>query len=240
MSDAAHSARALSAGDHPTRAPGQLDVAFRVLAATGAGAAADLVVLHRHDDGSLTAIVADVCGHGDQAAATATYVRPVVDHHVRRPAAPNILLERINADLSSHVEDGGFLATAIAATVDPGRRVVSWASAGHAPPHLLGSGRAINGAVPGPPIGVRAFVGCTTGSCHLPDRGDGVLLFTDGLTDVKADDGSRFGAARVSAALADLGSQSAHELVDELKRLALSFGGGQLADDVGLLVVRLP
>jgi phosphoserine phosphatase RsbU/P len=217
-----------------------VDVARRVIPATGTQASADLVVVRDHDDGSLTAIVADVCGHGDQAASIAARVRPAVERHLGQVLDPSILLERINADLSVDPGDCGFLATAVAARVEPDRHLVTWASAGHAPPHQLSTGLAINGAVPGPPIGVRSFVGCTTGMCRLAGSGDGVLLYTDGLADVRDARRERFGAPRIAATLAQLARANAREIAAELERRASDFGEGKLPDDVCLLVVRLP
>lgn len=240
MPDAAHPPPTFGTSDHAPSARIGLDVAYRILPVTGAHAAADLVVMWQHSDGALTAVVADICGHGDEAAATAALVLPVVQRQVRHSTAPNVLLERINADIGADRHADAFLATAIAALIDPVRRTMSWASAGHAPPHRLSTGAAVNGGIPGPPIGMRSFVGCTTGSCDLPLSGDGVLLFTDGLTDVRAPTGRRFGTARLTAALNHAASSSATAIAAELERRALDFGQGALTDDISIVIVRLP
>ena len=67
-----------------------------------------------------------------------------------------------------------------------------------------------------------------------------MLLFTDGLEDVKGPGGDRFGAARITHTLARrLNRASPDEVVATLKEVACGFGKGELADDLCLVSLRV-
>jgi serine phosphatase RsbU (regulator of sigma subunit) len=67
-----------------------------------------------------------------------------------------------------------------------------------------------------------------------------MLLFSDGLEDVRGPGGDRFGAARITHTLArDLNGAGPDEIVATLKDVACAFGDGDLPDDLCLVALRV-
>lgn len=185
-----------------------------------------------------TALVADVAGNGADAAPYADRLRAELDKDVDL-SDPVALLEELNTRIYA---DPGFdrPVTACAVVIDRMRWSAQWAFAGHLPPHWLDTGLPVDGATPGLPLGTEKSCG-VSGAEKRPLRpSEGMLLFTDGLEDVKGPGGDRFGSARITHALGrELIGASPREVVLRLKDVACSFGDGELPDDLCLVALRL-
>ena len=74
--------------------------------------------------------------------------------------------------------------------------------------------------------------------CSVP--AEGMLLYTDGLTDARPPGRSfqPFGEARIGLFLRELDGPSPEAAVEHLARAAHTFSGGSLPDDLRLLAVR--
>ncbi len=151
---------------------------------------------------------------------------------------PDLWLEAANAELIKRGQRSTLFTTAVAVLLEPANRCMTWAFAGHLPPHRLDAGLPLDGAVPGAPLGVQPQVGCTSHSTRLAE-GAGVLLYTDGLEDARGPGGDRFGVARINHALssAPKGLPPA-EIVERLRTAVCRFAGDQLLDDVCMVAVR--
>jgi sigma-B regulation protein RsbU (phosphoserine phosphatase) len=111
-------------------------------------------------------------------------------------------------------------------------------NAGH-PPALLLSARGIE-SVTGTGLPVGLFCGGDYASVtrHL-SRGDVLLLYTDGVSEARADGGGEFGAERVAAALERSRGATAEAVVDAvLSDLAAFRRGAPLSDDVTVTALR--
>ena len=184
------------------------------------------------------ALVADVAGNGTDAAPYADRLRAELEEAVDL-TDPVTVLEQLN----THVyRDPDFdrPVTACAVVIDRVPWSAHWAFAGHLPPHWLDTGLPLDGATPGLPLGTEESCGAV-GADKRPLRpGEGMLLFTDGLEDVKGPGGDRFGSARITHTLARrLNGSSPHEVVATLKEVACEFGSDELADDLCLLALRV-
>ena len=145
------------------------------------------------DDGELALVVADVAGHGQEAAAYMVQVRnifrAVATEHIR----PDAVLAGVDRVLQRLNEPGAPFVTCCYATLDPRSWELRWALAGHPPPliaRLDGTGERC-ATVPGPPLATLPDSVYETGSATL-GRGDVLVLFTDGLVerrDEAIDDG---------------------------------------------------
>ena len=121
-----------------------------------------------------------------------------------------------------------------------GRAHVRLARAGHTYPVL----------VPGRPGGevrlVRsegALLGATPDVAveeveHILDRGDALVLYTDGITETRRGD-ELFGEDRLIEALAAAAGSSAEELADAVLAAVDAFRAAPSEDDVALLVLRV-
>ena len=67
--------------------------------------------------------------------------------------------------------------------------------------------------------------------------GDTLVLYTDGVTEERGDEGA-FGEHGLAAALEGAAGASAAEIVDRIERAVLAHGSGEPRDDIAILAVR--
>jgi hypothetical protein len=128
---------------------------------------------------------------------------------------------------------GGDFATVVLAVHDPAHATLTYASAGHPPPIVTGSGPFDPvTALSSPPIGAGLPTGQRQTTLHLP--GDAIAcFFTDGLIEAKHE-GGLVGRDRLSEMLVDLGPHAtAHGVID-----AVAFYADETPDDMAACVLR--
>jgi len=183
----------------------------------------------------------DAMGHGVEAARRATFVRTALATFAAFTDDPVRLLALANTTL---IERGGVsdtFVTAICVSYRPADGLVQWATAGHPPPLRLDDGEAL----PDPPrVGLPLGIGIDLGAARAEARlghGEGLLLFTDGLTEARSPAGegsNQLGEARVRALLEELRAAPPGEVVSGLCAAAGRHGGGPLADDLCVVALR--
>jgi serine phosphatase RsbU (regulator of sigma subunit) len=182
--------------------------------------------------GKVGLVVGDVVGHDVAAAAAMGQIRAALRSVAAFESSPGAVLDRVNE--IAEMYDVTELTTCLYAVVDPGTRVVIWASAGHLNPLLVldaGASQLLDGD-PGPPLGVSGTAVYTDRSCRVPPGGS-LLLYTDGLVERSSrpiDDG-----------LALLESvRGPHRDPEQLCEQVLTLLAGEPAtyDDVTLLALR--
>jgi PAS domain S-box-containing protein len=87
-------------------------------------------------DGSIGMVVADVSGHGIGAALIMTQTRAYVRAFARTESDPGVILNLLNQELVSDLDDHHFV-TLILARLDPRKNILDYASAGHVPAYVL-------------------------------------------------------------------------------------------------------
>jgi len=70
------------------------------------------------------------------------------------------------------------------------------------------------------------------------EPGDGLLLYTDGVTEARSQDGTFYGADRLAAVLAALAGRPAAEIVEAVVTDVLEFSGGRPRDDIAALLLQ--
>ncbi len=212
--------------------------------------AGDFFVINEGPDDSTVVVVGDVVGKGLEAARRAAFVRAAFAAYAPYNDDPCRLLELANAALVERAGAEEFV-TAACVVYRPADHSISWALAGHPPPMLLDDGKRLNGIPPGLPLGLDERVECSRADRPL-DAGDGVLLFTDGLTEARrpfsdvvaagrAHERPRpelFGDDRIAGVLAEHAGEEPGDVVRALRTAAESFTGGGLADDLCMVAVR--
>jgi sigma-B regulation protein RsbU (phosphoserine phosphatase) len=190
-------------------------------------------------------VVGDVVGHGLEAARCAAFVRSALATFARFTSDPVQLLQLANAALAEQAEDGARFVTAVCLVIcpPPGREIM-WAAAGHDTPWKLDSGEPLRGGRVGSPLGVGTELHpAGIGRGTLPP-GDGILLFTDGLTEgrsVRRRPGvprELFGEERARRILQEHRGAPPAEVLDALVAAVTEFADGPLADDLCLVAVR--
>ncbi|MFJ9605755.1 SpoIIE family protein phosphatase [Kitasatospora sp. NPDC101176] len=187
-------------------------------------------------DGLVGIGVGDVMGKGLAAAAAmgqlSTALRSYALLHGDRPAT-------VLADLNSLAQhaDVTDIATVLYLALDPARRQVKAASAGHVPPLLVDAdGARFLTVDQGPPLGV---TGQWDGSETVLElaAGSTLVLCTDGLVERRTEDLS-VGLERLRRA-GEEGPAGAEALCDHLLTACLPGSGAAEGDDVALVVVRV-
>ncbi len=179
--------------------------------------------------------IGDIEGHGLAAAMVMAIVQAVLHVHPASIATPADLLTYGNRQLCSSRIDG--LVTAFLGIYEPVSRQLTYATAGHPPPLLRraadGAIRALD-AVGSYPLGIDELETFQEASVQL-ERGDTLLLYTDGITEAQGTAEDLFGIDRLTRAFRDGGDRPA-ELIDSLRDAVQAHEHGQAARDDQTLV----
>jgi phosphoserine phosphatase RsbU/P len=226
---------ALTPPELPER-PG-LELAAAFLPASAERVSGDFYLVGEGPRDSTVLVVGDVVGHGLKAGRRAAFVRTTFAATAPFSDDPCRLLSWANTALIERAGMTDEFVTAACVTYLPGERLLRWAYAGHPPALWLDDGRELVATAQGTPLGFRADPGCGDGSRRM-EAGEGVLLYTDGLTEARHE-GQFLGLEAVAATLAGLHRPSPSEAVAILRTQAADFAYGALTDDLCMLAVRI-
>ncbi len=226
---------ALTPPELPHR-PG-LELAAAFLPAQAERVSGDFYLIAPGPQGSTVMVIGDVIGHGLAAARRAAFVRTAFAATAPFSDAPCQLLSWANTALIERAGTTDTFVTVACMTYLPSERLLRWAYAGHPPALWLDDGHELVATRQGTPLGFQADPGCGEGTLALA-AGDGVLLYTDGLTEARHD-GELLGLDAVAAALVELKRPPPSEAVAVLRARAAGFAYGALTDDLCLLAARV-
>jgi serine phosphatase RsbU (regulator of sigma subunit) len=165
-------------------------------------------------DHQLALVIADVAGHGREAAALMVQVRNIFRAVAVEHRTPATVLSRVN-DVVLRLRPSGLFVTCCYAVLDTERGDLSWGVAGHPPPVLVAGGTPALGEAPaGPPLAVFSTARYHDSSVTL-DRGDRVYLYTDGLVERRGEP-IDVGLERLCASVGRLGATRPQRAVEAL------------------------
>jgi serine phosphatase RsbU (regulator of sigma subunit) len=200
------------------------------------GVSGDFYLLTNGPDGSTLAVVGDVTGHGPEAARLATFVRARFAAFAAISSDPAELLTLANSALLERRGRGKALVSAVCLRFQPRESTLSWAVAGHPPPLRLPGLQALAPAGETLLLGVDAELTLSTAEMRL-GRDDGVLVYTDGATDVRRG-GALLGHEGLERLLSPLAGLPARALVKEIEDAVLAWADGPIRDDLCVLVLK--
>jgi PAS domain S-box-containing protein len=183
-------------------------------------------------DGRVALVVGDVVGHGLRAAAAMGQLRNAFRAYALVEDSPSDVMARLNRLTLSAGDDT--IATALLLMLDRETGALTYSSAGHPPPLVVGSepprflegGRSV-------PIGAAEAAVFREGAAVL-EAGATLLLYTDGLVEVR--DAPLDERLEQLAEVAAGGGIGLEEMCDRV--LGALLGSGERADDVALIAVR--
>lgn len=210
-------------------------------------------------------VVADVCDKGVGAALFMALIRTLLRHtaehtgdagdHVASPvlaeageSLPPMLsvgagplvqaVVATNRYLTRNHLRQGYFATLIFGVLDPASGALLYINGGHNPAVLLradGSHTLLNPT--GPAVGMMLHSSYALGHAHL-ERGDTLLLYTDGVVEARATGGSLFGMDRLLTAMSEPVTSAEAVLSDIDKALRAHVGGAEQSDDITMLALH--
>jgi serine phosphatase RsbU (regulator of sigma subunit) len=199
----------------------------------------DLVQL---SDGSLHALIGDVCGHGPDEAALGVCLRVAWRTLVLSGHEPDQALHCLQEVLIAERHRPEVFATVATLCLDVATGEGAMHIAGHPPPVLLGTRpRVLGGGRPGPPLGLFDE--------HWPrvpvslGKQWSLLLYTDGLVEGRAGPDRRVlgpeGLLDLITALSPTPSAPGFTdtLADSLLKTVERLNGGPMADDLAVIIV---
>jgi sigma-B regulation protein RsbU (phosphoserine phosphatase) len=185
-------------------------------------------------------LIGDASGHGPAAAVVMAMLHAILHAYPHQPQGPAEMLEHANQHLASKRIEHSFV-TAFLAVYDPLSRRLTYARAGHEPPlfRSAGSGASVRRLddVGGLPLGV-LDTACYEERTLQLEPGQTLLLYTDGVTDARAPDGSMFGVGGIERALAECAGEPGRVVASIEDPLARHTGGIRPGDDQTIVAIR--
>jgi serine phosphatase RsbU (regulator of sigma subunit) len=193
-------------------------------------------------DGRVLLAVADVCGKGLHAALVTAGLHTMVRASAEVTASPAALLERVDRHLCAWLPAHSFV-TLVAVAVDPATGEIECVNAGHPPPFVARAGGGLTCLQEGanPALGVAPHrIEARRDRIEL---GDVLLLYTDGLSELRDASGEMLGQARLGAGFVRLSTEGrgrpSADLARGLDGFVERFQAGRLpTDDRAFLVAQ--
>lgn len=186
--------------------------------------------------------VFDAAGHGLHAARMSTFTVAAYRHSRRTGLGLADTYAGLDSLITEQFGNEGAFVTAILAELDRSTGALSWVNAGHPPPLLLRQGHVVKvlEAESVTPLGMPMFGRTLTeGREHL-EPGDMVVLYTDGVIEARAADGSQVGVDGLTDFLhREAGAQQpAPETLRRLQRSLAGAYGPDPDDDATVLLAH--
>ncbi|MBQ8685366.1 MAG: SpoIIE family protein phosphatase [Clostridia bacterium] len=186
-------------------------------------------------NGQTYGVLADVSGKGISAGMLSAFVKAGFDRKqpdlAKAVTALNTKFNELNQDERSYI-------TVAAVRIDETERLLRYISAGHNAPILLKNSLGINEIeAPAPPVSnwMPDFIYREN---SLPfEKGDLLVLLTDGVTECMNAKGELFGIERAESVL--LQSRGAEDFIGKLKTALTVFSGGKFSDDITAIAFDL-
>jgi sigma-B regulation protein RsbU (phosphoserine phosphatase) len=197
------------------------------------------------DDGQIGLIMGDVTGHGIEAALVMGMAKKTIQIYARALVDPAETLRQANKDLCPDLTDDAFI-SAIYVLLDPQQHVMKVARAGHTHPLLSNLRRQptvqqvkCNGMVMGIDDEGHAFDNSIDTYTTQLQRGDTVLLYTDGVDECRGNAEQEFGIDRLMNVLEASASADSPGVCKEIEqRVLLHAQRDTLEDDLTLLAFK--
>jgi serine phosphatase RsbU (regulator of sigma subunit) len=212
----------------------------RVLPADETGG--DYFDFFRTRDNKLAMAAGDVSGHGIGSAQIMAAARAYLRAYCQNSSSPRDILRRVNRSLGGDIAADMFMSMFLC-VLDPNTRDFSYANAGHTRPVLLHGAtlETEDYRVTGVALGVEPETDYEERGPFRLERGDTVVMFSDGLSELRRGD-EQYGRARVIESIRRHGRLPAEGLLEAIfaDGLAWSGEGGAVEnkDDVTVAVLR--
>lgn len=229
-------AQAIQQSFLPQELPSEADIEFAASCTSALEVGGDFFDVIPLPEGRYATVLGDVSGKGVSAALYMARLVSEIRHLVLRLEEPGAVLGVLNDQLAKESQRGMFV-TLACAIVDPAAGTMLLANAGHLPPLVRppGGGRpaALETGV-GPPVGVIGGV-TYAAQTHQLLPGQVVALYSDGVIEAQAADGSFFGMERLEELLAATSGPPVAVCDQVIEAVNAFVGGSAQHDDLTLV-----
>ncbi len=231
-------ARTLLAPPLPTIDGMDLGAVYRAAGARGASVGGDFYDVFSVGPGRWGIVIGDVLGRGPEAATLTALTRYTIRTAARLGLGPAAVLGAVNQAIHAEGDPERFC-TAVFGLLSFAEDGISltYANGGHPPVLLVRHGAVEALPTTGGLLGAFPDTALAERTVRL-DPGDLVVLHTDGVSEVRRD-GAEFGERGLHAAVAAVAESPAQQVADHLVAESSAFGGGQVGDDVAVLVLAV-
>jgi serine phosphatase RsbU (regulator of sigma subunit) len=183
-------------------------------------------------------VIGDVAGKGMPAALYMVHTRSLLRALAPGQTDPKAVLSRVNQLLVPDTQRGMFVSL-FYGILNTQTGAFTYVNAGHNPPLLMRANGQMEGLrTPGLVLGVQLQLEPEVEQRYL-GQGDGVVFYTDGVTEVFDVSAVIFGEERLKTILQESWDQGPHILVDKVREAVNAFSATALpSDDFTLLVLR--
>ncbi|GAB6043684.1 hypothetical protein JCM17961_43630 [Endothiovibrio diazotrophicus] len=191
------------------------------------------------DERRVAVVIGDVSGKGVPASFFMAVSRTTLQGLAEDGTPPGEVLAEANATLCRENPLDLFV-TVFCAILDTASGELTYANGGHNPPYHLGA----EGGVAALPLTGGVALGVVDGLPYAETRitlapGDGLFLFTDGITEAFDADGHEFGEVRLIEQLTGAAALDARALVERITGAVAAFTGeAEQSDDLTCLALR--
>jgi len=232
MSREAHEARAIQQALLPKSSPYVPGFAISGLSIPAGAVGGDWYDFIPLEQGRWGLVLADVSGKGTAAALLMSATRGMLRSLAEASCTPSEVLTKLNRLLVEDFPAGRFV-TMIYAVLDPEKRTLTFANAGHLPPFLMtdGGSRFLN-TERGLPLGLGHG---DFSECEIAfPKGSRLVFYSDGITEATSHEEEEYGGLRLQTHVSKPDA-SAESLLDDVRSFANSTG---LRDDASVIFVQ--
>ena len=201
----------------------------------------DFYDMFRLDNGQICAVVGDISGKGISAALFMVMVKSIIREVLIAGRSLDDALNLLNREIYISNPENMF-ATVFAMTLQPETGIVTFANAGHEEPLLLGENPSYLKVNSGIALGLFEDSDIVSETITLKD-GEGILLYTDGITEAIDEDKKQYGKERLREAVMheyqeDICSFDSLSLVEDTTAEVRAFAGKlEQFDDITCLAL---
>jgi len=190
------------------------------------------------EDGRLVIALGDVSGKGTAAALLMSSLHAAI--HAQSASHDSLVatISAVNRYLADNIPANRFV-TLFYAELDPESGSLSFLNAGHNPPLIVhAAGTVEQLASGGLPLGIKRDADYREGRTLL-QRGDVLVIYSDGVTEAVSPTGEEFGATRLYEVVSRNIEASAAGIRDRIESSLTKFAQGtSAADDITLVIVK--
>ena len=190
------------------------------------------------DDGRLVIALGDVSGKGTAAALLMSSLHAAIHAQSASHNTLSATISAVNRYLADNIPANRFV-TLFYAELDPESGALSFLNAGHNPPLIVHSAGTVEQlASGGLPLGIKPDAEYREGRTQL-QRGDVLVIYSDGVTEAVSPTGEEFGATRLYEVVSRNIEASAAGIRDRIESSLTKFAQGtSAADDITLVIVK--